>query len=102
MSEYHEYMASPRGIPVELYDALSVRERALLHDFLLRLREAEEKHPVFAEGPYHGLGFLQEEAGELVRAVTHDEGEERMYDEALDLLTVTWRFARGDWKQGEE
>lgn len=102
MSEYHAYMAPSRGIPVELYDALSVRERALLHDFLMRLREAEAKHPVFAEGPYRGLGFLQEEVGELVRAVTHDEGEERMYDETLDLLAVTWRFARGDWKQGEE
>ena len=99
MSEYHEYMSPPKGIPVELHDALTEGERALLRDFLVRLREAEAKHPVFAEGPWQGLGFLQEEVGELVRATTHNEGEERMYDEALDVLCTAFRFARKDWKR---
>lgn len=89
MSEYHEYMAP---------EPLSAEEVALLHDFFSRLREAERKHPQFAEGMYHGLGIVSEEHGELVKAATKEEGEERVHDEALDLLTVTWRFARGDWK----
>lgn len=99
MSEYHEYTASQKGVPVGVYDELSSDERAVLFDFLARLHEAEKKHPVFAEGPYEALGRIGEEQGELVRAVTKNEGDERIYDEALDLLVVTWRLARGDWRQ---
>lgn len=91
MSEYHEYM--DRGV-----QTLTAEDAVLLHDFLARLHEAEYKHPVFAEGVYHGLGIVSQEHGELSTAITKEEGEERVYDEALDLLAVVWRFARGDWK----
>ena len=86
------------GVPKQVHDVLSFPEQLIMSDFLTRLKEAEKKHPVFAEGPYQALGVLAEEQGEVTRAITKDEGDERIYDEALDLLVVAWRFARGDWK----
>lgn len=97
MSEYHEYMTNT-PMPTDK----RLKTVRVMADFVVRLSEAEEKHPVFAEGPWQGLGFLQEEVGELVRATTHNEGEERMYDEALDVMVTALRFARGDWKMPEE
>lgn len=108
MSEYHEYMTDDerdeldRAIKASMPCAKERNTFRVLVAFMERLREAEEKHPVFAEGPWQGLGFLQEEVGELVRATTHNEGEERMYDEALDVMVTALRFARGDWKMPEE
>ena len=98
MSEHHVYTT---GVPVAAHDALSSSEHFLMMDFLTRLKAAEEKHPVFAEGPYQALGIVAEECGEVAKCITKDAGEERLYDEALDLLVVTWRLARGDWKDWE-
>lgn len=63
-----------------------------------RLEEAEAKHPQFAEGPYQALGVLGEEYGEVVRALTKQEGYDRIQEELLDVLAVAWRFYRGDWR----
>lgn len=71
-------------------------------DFLKHLTIAEEKHKLFAEGQYQALGVVGEEFGEVVRTVTKEEGNERMQEELMDLLVVTWRFIRGDWKQEAE
>ena len=89
MSEYHDYMDP---------GFLTAEDVELFRAFRARLHEAEYKHPVFAEGLFHGLGVVSEEHGELIRAATKDEGDERIRDEALDLLVVAWRFARGDWQ----
>lgn len=62
-----------------------------------KLACAEEKHPVFAEGPYQALGFLGEEYGEVVRVLTKGEGEQRLHEELMDLLVVTIRFLRRDY-----
>lgn len=68
----------------------------------VRLAEAEQKHPVFAEGIYEALGRVGEEYGELVRAVNHNEGEARIMSEAYDTLAVLVRFIRGDWRWNNE
>ena len=67
-----------------------------------KLKAAEKKHPDFADGMYQGVGVLGEEYGELCQALNKGEGEERVMDEALDLLCVAWRFCRMDWKKKEE
>ncbi len=78
-------------------------ERNLDVSLLLKLAErvkaAENKHPDFADGIYQGVGVIGEEYGELCQALNKNQGEERVMDEALDLLCVVWRFCRGDWRQ---
>lgn len=64
-----------------------------------RVKAAEIKHPDFADGIYQGVGVIGEEYGELCQALNKRQGEERVMDEALDLLCVVWRFCRGDWRQ---
>lgn len=76
--------------------------KAVAYNLSMRLAEAEKKHPVFAEGIYQALGRIGEEYGELVQAVNHNEGEDRIMSEAYDTLAVLVRFIRGDWKQKEE
>lgn len=66
-----------------------------------RIAKAEEKHPGFSDGIYQGVGVIGEEYGELCQALNKEQGEERVMDEALDLLCVVWRFCRGDWRQGK-
>lgn len=78
-------------------------ESAIINDQIYerlqkRLAEAEQKHPVFAEGPFQALGVLGEEYGEAVRSLTKQEGYDRMQEELLDVLAVAWRFYRGDWR----
>lgn len=63
-----------------------------------RVKAAQEKHPDFADGIYQGVGVIGEEYGELCQAINKGEGEDRVMDEALDLLCVVWRFCRGDWR----
>lgn len=67
-----------------------------------RIAEAEKKHPDFADGIYQGVGVIGEEYGELCQALNKGEGEERVMDEALDLLCVVWRFCRGDWEKSRQ
>ena len=64
-----------------------------------RIAKAEKKHPGFADGIYQGVGVIGEEYGELCQALNKNQGEERVMDEALDLLCVVWRFCRGDWRK---
>lgn len=64
-----------------------------------RVKAAETKHPDFSDGIYQGVGVIGEEYGELCQALNKGQGEERVMDEALDLLCVAWRFCRGDWRQ---
>ena len=78
------------------------KDEKLFGELLKRLDVAEQKHPVFAEGIYQGFGRIGEEYGEACQAVNHVQGEERVMDEALDLLCVAWRFCRGDWRTGDE
>ena len=68
----------------------------LFFDLIDRVAKAEKKHPRFSEGIYQGIGRIGEEYGEMCQAVNKGEGEERVMDEALDLLCVVWRFCRGD------
>lgn len=72
---------------------------SLLMKLADRVKAAENKHPVFADGIYQGVGVIGEEYGELCQALNKNQGEERVMDEALDLLCVVWRFCRGDWRQ---
>lgn len=74
----------------------------VLFALISRIAKAKEKHPVFADGMYQGVGVLGEEYGELCQALNKGEGEERVMDEAFDLLCVAWRFCRGDWRTGNE
>lgn len=65
-----------------------------------RIAHAEEKHPGFACGVYQALGYLEEEAGEVARAITKGEGTLRMRSELLDVIAVAWRMLRGEYEQG--
>lgn len=75
------------------------KDGELLFALIDRVKAAEKKHPDFADGRYQGVGVIGEEYGELCQALNKGEGEERVMDEALDLLCVAWRFCRGDWRQ---
>ena len=77
---------------------LGASECDLLVALAERVKAAEEKHPDFSDGIYQGVGVIGEEYGELCQALNKGEGEERVMDEALDLLCVVWRFCRGDWQ----
>ena len=85
----------------EEHEQLTV-DGKLLFALIARLAKAQEKHPEFADGMYQGVGVLGEEYGELCQALNKDQGEDRVMDEALDLLCVAWRLCRGDWKKKEE
>ena len=69
--------------------------RKLVQDIAQRVAEARRKHPVFAEGNYHALGVIGGEYQEVVQAV-EKETPERVYDELLDLITVSIRAANGE------
>lgn len=81
---------------------LGASECDLLVALAERVKAAENKHPVFADGIYQGVGVIGEEYGELCQALNKGEGEERVMDEALDLLCVVWRFCRGDWEKSRQ
>lgn len=85
----------------EEHEQLTV-DGKLLFALIARLAKAKEKHPEFADGIYQGVGVIGEEYGELCQALNKGEGEERVMDEAFDLLCVAWRFCRMDWKKKEE
>ena len=71
----------------------------LMEALFERIKSAEGKHPDFADGIYQGVGVIGEEYGELCQALNKNQGEDRVMDEALDLLCVAWRFCRGDWQK---
>lgn len=81
---------------------MTEQDFTLFKNLMAAVERAERLHPVFAEGIWQGLGYLQEELGEVVRAATHNEGEERLREEILDLLVVCWRFARKDYETDGE
>lgn len=62
------------------------------------VQRAEQLHPTFGEGIYEAIGKISEEGGELAHAANHNEGEQRIMEEGLDLLCVAWRFVREDWR----
>lgn len=61
---------------------------------------AKNKHPEFAVGVYHALGFLSEEHGEVVKEITKgkDGWEERMDKELIDLIVVAIRMLNREYK----
>lgn len=79
------------------YESMTI-DGKILFSLIDRIAKAENKHPGFADGIYQGVGVIGEEYGEMCQAVNKGEGEERVMDEALDLLCVVWRFCRGDWR----
>jgi NTP pyrophosphatase (non-canonical NTP hydrolase) len=83
-------------------DEVKKPDLKLMEALFERIKSAEEKHPDFSDGIYQGVGVIGEEYGELCQALNKGEGEERVMDEALDLLCVAWRFCRGDWRQGND
>lgn len=62
------------------------------------VQRAEQLHPTFGEGIYEAIGKISEEGGELAHAANHNEGEQRIMEEGMDLLCVAWRFVREDWR----
>lgn len=71
--------------------------RAIMQAIALRLEQARDKHPLYAEGPYHALGVIGSEFHELEKAVEH-ETESRQMDEALDVIATTVRFLGEEYK----
>ena len=58
----------------------------LFEKLMAAVARAKRLHSNFAEGPYQALGVLGEEYGEVVRAVTKNEGWERVLSELIDLM----------------
>jgi hypothetical protein len=56
---------------------------------------ARKKHPVFAEGDFHGLGVIFEEYKELEKAC-QSETIERRRAEAMDVAVTAIRFWLGE------
>ena len=71
--------------------------RAIMQAIALRLEEARDKHPVYAERPYHALGVISSEFHELEMSVEH-ETESRQMDEALDVIATSVRYLREEYK----
>lgn len=71
--------------------------REIMQAIALRLEEAREKHPLYAEGPYQALGVIHSEFRELEKAVGH-ETESRQMDEALDVIATTVRFLGEEYR----
>lgn len=71
--------------------------RAIIQAIALRLEHARDKHPLYAEGPYHALGVIGSEFHELEKAVEH-ETESRQMDEALDVIATLVRFLGEEYK----
>jgi hypothetical protein len=65
------------------------REEAFLAAVLVELKRAREKHP----GGKHLCVALGEEVGELHRAHLDDEGQDRIYEEAVQVAVVAARIA---------
>lgn len=63
----------------------------------VRLGQAREKHPLFAEGKFNALGVIESEFRELEYAIEH-ESEDRQCDEALDVIATCIRFLCGEHK----
>lgn len=82
--------------------AVGIGNEEMCRRLSARVSEAERKHPAFSDGIYQGVGVIGEEYGELCQALNKGEGEERVMDEAFDLLCVAWRFCRMDWKKKGE
>lgn len=61
---------------------------------------ARQRHPNFAIGVFHALGFLSEEHGEVVKEITKgkDGWEERMDNELIDLIVVALRMLNREYK----
>lgn len=72
-----------------------------LEELKKRVKTAEEKHPLFAEGVYQAVGIVSEEVGELNQAINKSQGEDRIDAENWDVIITAFRFWRGDWKRPE-
>lgn len=73
------------------------RGRAIMQAIALRLEEARNKHPLYAEGQYQALGVIGSEFHELEHAVEH-ETESRQMDEALDVIATSVRFLGEEYR----
>lgn len=107
MGEWHEHVYEEdedMDMAEIITDALMTKHipPELLVRLALALEKAERKHPVFAEGPYQGIGRITEELGEAIQCINHGEPMERLEEEAMDVLVTAWRFVRGDWKTQED
>ncbi len=63
------------------------------------LDKAEKLHPHFAEGQYEALGYLSEEHGEVVKAITKGKTgwEPQMDEELYELIAVAIRMLRREY-----
>lgn len=73
-------------------------DKEILEALKKGLTKAQLLHPGFAEGQYEALVHLSEEHGEVVRAITKNEGKQRMQEELIDLIVVAWRMLRGEYE----
>lgn len=74
----------------------------VLYELMLRLTDAEIKHPRFAENVDEGIRAVVEELGEVAQAISHGEPAERIESEMYDLLTTAFRLVRGDYNHEDE
>lgn len=60
------------------------------------LDAARTRHPFFASNENHALVLLMEEVGEVARAVNDSEGNDRIKEELLHVITVCIRWIEND------
>lgn len=74
----------------------------LFEKLMAAVERGRRLHPGFAEGQYQALGYLSEEHGEVTRAITKNEGWDRVFSELIDLMAVAWRFALREHEHCDE
>lgn len=60
------------------------------------LDAARTRHPFFSSNKNQALALLMEEVGEVARAVNDSEGNNRIKEELLDVITVCIRWIEND------
>lgn len=73
----------------------------ILRGIASTLDHARDKHPTYAEGPYHALGVIHAEFRELEHAVEH-EPEARQRAEARDVIATCVRYLNEEYKRGND
>lgn len=65
-----------------------------LHRISSGLRDSRRREPVFAEGPWHALGMIDQRHRELSEAILHYDFCQK--EKAIALIVATIRFLNGE------
>lgn len=70
-------------------------QQEAIQRLIARLDHARREHPVFADSEREALRVIDAEVNELAFAI-HNEGPDRIIDEALDVAATAMRLVMGE------